>query len=188
MLHHERGCRCDRNKCLSGAILSCKASGKGEIVRSEKRQGQRCIWTIKWDVLMQSVPEAGGHSASCFRQIVLLFRRGDGIWGLPETKFTSGASECFSGWTGNPHLLQCFISGSGYFSDINFSGNTGGGIWARQNARRCIIHSRWASVYSVHPMSISQRADALRQRFALSSRPAIASFTISGVGLFLLKT
>jgi hypothetical protein len=37
-------------------------------------------------------------------------------------------------------------------------------------------------------MSISQRADALRQRFALSSRPAIASFTISGVGLFLLKT
>lgn len=28
MLHHERGCRCDRNKCLSGAILSCKASGK----------------------------------------------------------------------------------------------------------------------------------------------------------------
>ena len=51
-----------------------------------------------------------------------------------------------------------------------------------------IIHSRRASVYSEYPMSISQRADALRQRFALSIRPAIASFTISGVGLFLLKT
>lgn len=69
-----------------------------------------------------------------------------------------------------------------------FSGNAGGGIRARQKARRCLIHSRWASVYSEYPMSINQRADALRQRFALSSRPAIASFTISGVGLLLLKT
>ena len=68
------------------------------------------------------------------------------------------------------------------------SASAGGGIRARQKARRCLIHSRRASVYSEYPMSISQRADALRQRFALSSRPAIASFTISGVGLFLLKT
>ncbi|MED8728030.1 hypothetical protein RCM28_05660 [Escherichia marmotae] len=42
--------------------------------------------------------------------------------------------------------------------------------------------------FITHPMSINQRAAALRQRFALSSHPAIASFSISGVNLFLLKT
>lgn len=168
-----------------------KLQEKGEIVRSEKRQGQKCIRTIKWDVLIQSVLEAGGHLASCFQQITLWFRIDGAIRYLLETSchlFTSGASECFSGWTGNPHLLQGFISGSGNFSDINFSGNSGGRIWARQNAYRCIIHSRWASVYSEHPMNTSQRASALRQRLELSSHPAIATFTTSGVSLFLLKT